>query len=543
MLLSFLLLAYGLILSYLIGKFSWNFLLKVFQVHSMDTFHIALYPVIGMATMSVFIGVYHFFFKIDVILHIFFLSWVLSAHQSSKIWLVEAWDELKKNQWVYLLLLLGALLSIVSRPGVGDIADYHLQAIKWAENYPNILGLGNFNRPLANNNWWFNLQAFFGFSWLGVPSVYVGNAMFFICLFSWFYLSETVSLAHRWMRFFFAAFIILSLKTAFVGAVTPDIVVTLMIYLSLDLFIIGSNRNNLQHALYILMILLMSWVLTVKATAIVFFMLPFWWFMQWVRQREWALIGRSILLALVFLVPWLIGNVLICGYLLYPFNGIDLFAVDWKVPGYYFDFDKVVLSSWGKVPNQDIFITQKMSLQAWMPIWISNLDLLNKALFFGFLSSLPVVWFFMLKKRALIWPILFIQLSFLIIFMNGPHPRFLFGYMVSNLAFVFYFIGPSLKFDLPIRLLPILGVVLGIFLLWRLIMNGEMAYSLIVPKAYPNENLAIEKRGTFQFHVSKQTNPCWDKFPSTYYFIDSVELRGSTVENGFKVGHPSAIKK
>ncbi|MDZ4668198.1 MAG: hypothetical protein SGJ00_09955 [bacterium] len=542
MLLSILLLAYGLILTFLIGKFSWNYLLKVFHISAGEPFHIALFPVIGLASMSVFIGIYHFFFKIDFALHLFFLSWVVAAHQSSKIWLLEAWFELKKNKWVYLLLLFGAVLSITVRPGVGDIADYHLQAIKWAENYPNILGLGNFNRPLANNNWWFNMQSFLGFSWLGVPSIYVGNALFFISLFSWFYFSEPISVGHQWMRFFFAAFIILSLKTAFVGAVTPDIIVTLMIYLSIDLFIIGSNRKELQKPLYILMILLLSWVLTVKATAIVFFMLPFWWFMQWVRQKEYALIGKSILLALVFLLPWIVGNVLICGYILYPFNGIDLFVVDWKVPGYYFEFDKVVLNSWGKVPNQDIFVTQKMGIQEWMPIWILNLDLLNKSLVFGFLLSLPIVWFFMLKKREAIWPILFIQLSFLIIFLNGPHPRFLFGYMVSNLAFVFYFLAPKIKFAVPKIMLPSLGILLTLLLLFKLFTNGNFSKSLLVPKAYPNEKLAIENRGSFQFYVSKQTNLCWDKFPSTYYFIDSVELRGTHVKDGFKVGTPSLNK-
>jgi hypothetical protein len=52
-------------------------------------------------------------------------------------------------------------------------------------------------------------------------------------------------------------------------------------------------------------------------------------------------------------------------------------------------------------------------------------------------ASTPVLMFFMPKNKKAIWPILFVLVSFLLIFLNGPHPRFLFGYMVSSLAFVF----------------------------------------------------------------------------------------------------------
>jgi hypothetical protein len=539
MLLSAFLLFYGLTLSFLIGKFSWNFLQKWFDATAIQSLHFAIFPIIGLAAMSPFIGIYHLFFKIDIYLHLFFLSWILGAYKICLFWLKEVWFEIKENKWIFILLFIGALLSIIGRPGVGDIADYHLQAIKWAENYPNILGLGNFNRPLANNNWWFNLQAFLGLSWLGIQSVYVGNAVFFISMFSWFYLSKPISIAHQWMRFFFAAFIILSLKTAFVGAVTPDFVVTLMIYLCIDIFIIGSNQNDLKKVSFLLLILLISWVLTVKATAIVFFMLPFLWFIHLVWQKEYRFILKSVLLAMVFLVPWIIGNIIICGYLLYPFNAIDLFAVDWKVPGYYFDFDKIVLSSWGKVGGQDIYVTQKMRFLEWMPIWLSRLDILNKALVAGFVASTPVLMFFMPKNKKAIWPILFVLVSFLLIFLNGPHPRFLFGYMVSSLAFVFYFAGDRIPFKMPSYILPVLGAILSTFLLFKLFSDGSLQLGVLKPKSYPNEALEERNIGDFKFHVSKQTNLCWDKFPSTYYFIDSVELRGLSVKDGFKVGFPS----
>jgi hypothetical protein len=111
--------------------------------------------------------------------------------------------------------------------------------------------------------------------------------------------------------------------------------------------------------------------------------------------------------------------------------------------------------------------------------------------------------------------------------------------MVSSLAFVFYFIGDRIPFKMPSFALPVLGALLSGFLLFKLFADGSLQQGLLKPKPYPNEILEERSLGNFKFHVSKQTNLCWDKFPSTYYFIDSVELRGKSVEEGFRVGQPS----
>lgn len=535
MLLSFTLLLYGLTLSYLIGKISWSILAKATQIDEEFNLHISLFPIIGLAAMSPFIGMYHLFFKIDLYLHFFFFSWIIGSAKNIPTYLREAYHFIQKNVWLLLLLLLGTLLSILLRPGTGDIADYHLQAIQWAERYANIPGLGNFNRPLANNNWWFNLQAFFGFNFLGVKSVYIGNALFYLSAFLWFFLSPFVSKAQQWMRFFFSTFIILSLKTAFIGAVTPDYIVTLMIYLVIDLFVISSLKTDNYKALFVLLILFTSWILTVKATSISFLMLPMYWMLRLIKDREFKVIWKSIIIQLMFIIPWLIGNIIICGYLLYPFNEIDLFDVDWKVPSYFFEFDKIVLSSWGKVNGQDIFITQKMRVLEWLPLWFNQLDIFNKVLIFTFLLSSLVVTYFAINKKELIWPILFNYLSFFLIFFNGPHPRFLFGYMVSSVAFAFYLLDLKISFKFMKTSLIILCLILTSSILFKYSLNENFTKEIFIPKPYPNENLETKFIKDFKFYKVKSTNMCWDNFPCSYYFIDSVTLRGSNIENGFKI--------
>jgi hypothetical protein len=533
MLLSLFLVLYGLILSYCLGNYAWLILQKWFCLTNEIALHPAIFPIIGLAAMSPIIGIYHFFFKLDFQLHIFFLSVVFFTYQTT--WFKVGLKEIKANWTVYTLLLIGACFSVLMRPGTGDIADYHLQAIKWAENYPNIIGLGNFNRPLANNNWWFNLQAFLGFSWWGIDSVYVGNAIFFIAVFAWLYLSETVSKAHAWMRFVFAAFVILSLKTAFVGAVTSDFIVTLMIYLLLDLFVLGSNRKENTNHYLVITVLFISWIVTVKTTAIVFFMLPLLGLAQIIIKKKYSFLIQCIALGLVFIIPWLIGNIIVCGYLLYPFNQLDFFAVDWKVPASFFEYDKIVLSSWAKVPNQHVYVTKMMSIQQWLPLWFFRLDMLNQLLVIGFVVSVPLLWILSFKKREIIWPVLFIQLGFAVIFLNGPHPRFLFGYMVSSIAFLAYIIADYLPVNLPKIALFYLGIFLVLFLSYNNRIDQNLASNWFKPKPYPKLNLESKNINGFSVWIAKENGVCWDQFPSSYYFIESVELRGTSVNTGFRV--------
>ncbi|MDP1725830.1 MAG: hypothetical protein Q8M15_03535 [Bacteroidota bacterium] len=536
MLYSFLLLAYAFLLSHLLGVRAHILLQKIFRFEPKNDTEFGLSNILGLAVMSPFIAICHFFFKIDFTLHLFFIAIVCINPKQTIFELNILWTHLKNNYLFFIIVLLAALLSIIARPGIGDIADYHLQAIKWAENYPNIIGLGNFNRPLANNNWWFNLQAFFGQGWFGIRSVYVCNALLFISALQIFILNKPANAVQLMVRFVFALFSALSVKTAFVGSVTPDIVVTTIIFIVVDLYLSCIYNKSQQKQYLLIMMLLIAWILTVKATAITLFLIPLpLLFRNYFNIKEWRGFAGITILVLIFFIPWLIGNVIACGYLLYPFNQIDLFDVDWKVPASYFEFDKLVISSWGKVSEQDIYITKAMTVSQWMPLWFGKLDLFNKGLIVVYLISIPVMLFQSIKQKQYLWPFLFLQLGFALIFFNGPHVRFLFPYMVSTFALLLGTFSGIFKFRLPQNALLGLIVLLSFLLMFKLYKKGELFSSFVEPKPYPVALLNEVKINGFTAYITQNNNSCWDRFPCSYYFIDSVQLRGAYVRSGFKV--------
>jgi len=534
MLLSFFLLLFGIGLSYLIGKLSWAFLKRGFNLPEEFNLHVSIFPIIGLAAMSPIIGVYHLFFKIDFYLHVFFLCLILFNYKLIHSYLIDARVNLKKDLPIMSLLILGSLLSIILRPGTGDIADYHLQAIQWAERYANIPGLGNFNRPLANNNWWFNMQAFLGCYPLGIKSVYVGNAVFFCSAFLWFLLSPTISKAQQWMRYVYLLFMILAFKTAFIGAVTPDIVITLCLYLLFDLFILANFYKIHGKAYLVLSIFLICWALTVKATAITYGMICLPGLYTLIKQRDFSALVKLGLISSIFLVPWLIGNVIVSGYLLYPFHQIDLFSYDWKLPSEIVQFETFSIKSWGKVPFQDIYVTASLSLLEWLPLWFFKLDLLNKSLVISFVLATPVIWTLVWKRKEILWLMIFVLLGFLVIFINGPHPRFLFGYMVSTLALLAYILAEKCTFQLAKPFLYIFTCIMVLFVLVKTIVKGDLQQGLIKPKPYPTSILEPIHLNGFKAYTTPQEGICWDQFPSTYYMVPGTNLRTKDVEDGFK---------
>jgi hypothetical protein len=113
--------------------------------------------------------------------------------------------------------------------------------------------LGNFNRPLANNNWWFNIQALFGNA---SHSIYVLNALIFILVFAFLINDEGENKMLKVFSFVLAGFVALSTKTAFVGSVTPDYAIANLIFICSYLFLKYSFSKNkiLLHIIIILAI-------------------------------------------------------------------------------------------------------------------------------------------------------------------------------------------------------------------------------------------------------------------------------------------------
>jgi hypothetical protein len=450
-------------------------------------------------------------------------------------------EGIKANKFIYLVSFIIAVISICSRPGTGDIADYHLQALKWAEQYKNIVGLGNFNRPLANNNWWFNIQALFGNA---SHSIYVLNALIFIVVFTFLINNGNQNKMLKMFGFVLAGFVAISTKTAFVGSVTPDYVITNLIFICSYLYL-SYNFNKDKIYLHII-ILLALFAITIKLNSFLLLGLALLSFIELIKdnhtKKYW--IGYSVIASFTLGI-WVLGNVLVSGWLCYPVSGLDLFHFEWKMPKEVLEMERFSIKQWGKVPFQDIQITAKMSLTEWLPLWLGKLDLFNKGLLgISVLSTLMfiIACVFKKEKNKMIISLAIISLMGIVFcFSNGPHVRYAYGYIVVLLALgLAYLLGKKINLInkwmmMAMLVISIAGVAPKIISMKN---EGSLFSSIMYPKSYPVYNLDSMISNGNTLYITKQNSTCWTSFPCSYYMLENCQLRGNTLEEGFKVNYP-----
>ncbi|MFN4083571.1 MAG: LIC_10190 family membrane protein [Bacteroidia bacterium] len=494
---------------------------------------LGLTNIIGLALIALITSILHLFFKINF--WAVFWGVAVSLSVSKKLW-NDLWNNIKYKKTIVAGLLFAGVVSIVSRPGTGDIGDYHLQAILWAKEFPNIIGLGNFNRPLANNNWWFNVQALFG---IKAISLYTLNAVFFISVMLFLLLHNSRHLLVQTIKIPLLLFVAISTKTAFVGSVTPDYIVTLIIFVSIFLFSRFCFEPNKTDAF--ILIVLSAFAVTIKLNAIM--LIPFSLYAFWIYYKNefWSkCIIQPVIIYALFFIPWLIGNIIVSGWLAYPINIIDLFDVDWKVPEEILAYERFSIKQWGKIPGNDIYETAKLSFFEWFPIWFGNNDLFNKILLTGLPLITVISLFFINKENRKLWLalVLFGISGTLFCFSNGPHIRYAYGYIFMILSGTFAVV--YIKFiSIKIRDLAVVYVFLCLvpvlIKLYQFQKTGVLAHVLFYPPAYTKSTAQQQKLGNETIYITTQNSNCWDLFPCSYYMVEGCVLRGNDFNNGFKI--------
>lgn len=506
--------------------------------------HTPLVHLAGMASIGALIGVLHLFLPVAGLLHGVVLAliglYVISSRSSLLDSAKAYFNHLKEYRLFALLIFAVAVISIVARMGTGDIADYHLQAIKWAENYPNVTGLGNFNKPLANNYWWFYMQAFFGWGFAGVKSVYCMNALLYASVTLYVY-DQFRQSSSKVFYLFLLVFMVFSIKTAFIGAVTTDVFISYIVFVLFSLVF----THRVSGSNYCLFLLLLVFSVTVKITIIM--LAPLWIYttiMHWqfCRKRAMAITEYYGALVMFFIAPWIAGNIIQSGYLLPLFNHIDVLSVDWKVPGKYFDLERMVITNWSKLPDENMYVTAQMPIWQWVPRWFMMHDLFNRGLLVLVVISLGL--FAWVSVRAVknktfshhFYVAACAVLCLLLMFFSSPQMRFMFGYVVVMIGLVMQFVLPfAEKWMKPV----IAGLTIAALALTGLrLISIHRQYGihtvLATPPPYPHGLVAPTAWGSETVFITGHNNTCWDTFPCSYYVLPNTVLRGKSVAEGFR---------
>lgn len=464
-----------------------------------------------------------------------------------------------------LVLLIGLVavittLEIATRvPSNPDSGQYHAQAIRWIETYRAVPGLGNLLTRFAFNSSWFVANAVFSLAFLGGRSFHLVPSALFLCV-VFYSLTGIDQLLKKQLRFS-ALFRALLIPLAFnflpaeVSSPGTDLPVTLIAWVLIAEWIRVLEQKEEDHlVLSTILWAAAAFCVTIKLSAVALLlggaiiMLT----RQNPHKRDYLLLNLG--LAVVIALPWLIRNVILSGYLVYPFPAIDLFQVDWKIPLVNALSDMHSIQTWAKVPGSDLAKLTDLPLSLWFPEWWADQTLFRKLILLvdiaaPFLYALPAVIPWKGRKKAWEQAIAFLPL---------------YAFVYAGLAF-WFFTSPGFRFGmgfiLPALLLALIPpllwainrfkklVVPSIVVLALAILGYQLftlAFSLdfrtlreraLLPADYPHlPSEPCRMRNTTVLTPSADAwMACWYlPFPCTPHCEAGVELRGDSLQDGFR---------
>ncbi len=177
--------------------------------------------------------------------------------------------------------------------------------------------------------------------------------------------------------------------------------VLLVFYIVIRWLELIESKENSYYP-YALLSLLCLTVLTVKLSGALILLLALKPAVMMVKEKKGKDIVKFLSCGFLIVIPFLIRNVMLSGWLVYPFTSIDLFSFDFKIPRGMAEYDAKEIQVWGRgfsdVSRYDD------PLMKWLPEWIKRLDGSNKVFLFFALSGvvlliLTVIYGIIKKKR------------------------------------------------------------------------------------------------------------------------------------------------
>ena len=325
-------------------------------------------------------------------------------------------------------------------PSQYDTGLYHAQAIRWIEDYGVVPGLGNLHMRLAYNSAFMSLQALFSLGWLVGQSLHSLNGFF--CLAALVYVCATVRLwgegslqTSDFLKCGMVVFIVQ--KRHDIASSGTDIYAMLLVFYILIKWSEYCERGRKDGVMYGWLCLAGVYAATVKLSAASVVILALYPLYLFVKEKKGKAVFGHVAAGIFILLPWLIRNVIISGYLVYPYGGLDLFNPDWKM-------DKAVLAE----DSLDIKMFARgirdaaaydNSFFGWIPGWFSKQEMGNRVLIVAAVVCIPVILYLLaqcFRRREYAWASLLgtgiVNLVFWMV--TAPHMRYGGPYMYMLLA-------------------------------------------------------------------------------------------------------------
>jgi len=299
---------------------------------------------------------------------------------------------------------LTAVLAIVFAALSSDIPEdydtylYHAQSIEWINRYGLVKGLANLHNRFGYNSAFMCLQALFKSDITG-HSLHQMNGFFclFMAVFSCadnFITKKRHIEAEDILKLSACFYILYAIKS--ISSSGSDIM-TMLLLLYLFIKWTQLSKTDVKNAVpYGLLAVFAVFLSTVKLSAAPCVLLALYPLFFLIKEKRTVDIVKFVALSVITGLPFIIRNVLISGYLIYPMESLDLFDPDWKVPAEVCRVDRIDIMKFGRGING---LDGDFSLTGWLQVWFRSLEFVPRLIVCIGMISLAV-FVIMLVKAA-----------------------------------------------------------------------------------------------------------------------------------------------
>jgi hypothetical protein len=302
-----------------------------------------------------------------------------------------------------------------------------------------------------------------------------------------------------------------------------------------------TNIKSSEHAHeYALISILAIWTITIKLSSASFILLAIYPAILLIRHKKWRALTGYLLAGILIILPFLVRNAIISGYLLYPYASLDFFDFDWKMPRGVVSYDSLEIMAYGRS------IYNHAEYSAPFTVWFLN-------------------WYneLILRYRMLFWlnpPIIMAIFPYLIALIRkrNEFPRIMLIIACSTSLLFWFFTSPLIRYGMVyLMLLPILfaGIIIEKLTrkYWGILIAGiVLSYSALsmirhleiqgtvhpmYPQDYPAwEYDAVEWESITMYLPARDDRIGYHHFPSSpdIYRLDSAQMRSGSMRDGFR---------
>jgi len=479
----------------------------------------------------------------------------------------------KASPYLSILGIICLLSAIVYASGPATSFDtglYHAQAVKWIKEYGTVPGLGNLNHRLAFNSSWFHLAAFFDILAFAGKSYHLVNVIAFslalIISFSGFVniFEGQLSLTNI-IKCLIALPLCVDrdLSIGFIPSLSPDLIVFIFIVYAFILTINCIEQNLAsdvkqtpsRYESSILVICLSLFLPTIKLSSLPVVLLALY-ILTRPENRVWKKLLFTGLVSFFILFPFLVSNVILSGYLVFPFPELDLFSFDWKIP--YAQAEKVRRSiryfAIHPTPGYTDWSIGDMSTFEWIRFWSTHggKNPIYRWLIYSFVPAAIFFFFCFKRKLRICVNTLVIQgillLGIIFWFFSAPAIRFgrgwVWGYIILAWGSLVYLILNEAKFQLVRYVSRVMLILVSVVLINLLsirwdsfaVFLGGPSNSLFTIRQLPEVKMRVVKiHDGFLLNVPPK-QLAWDAdLPSAPHSKDDLQMRGRTLKKGFRI--------